>query len=131
VPDHGKLNPWRFVVMAGDAKAGLVETLSALAETQPNPTKAQAALAKLSVPPVSVLVVFSPKPGSIPLWEQELSAGAVCMNMLIAAQAMGFGANWITALRWVWRRASRSPASSIWGRRSRRRWSGYGPISPR
>jgi nitroreductase len=96
VPDHGKLNPWRFVVMAGDAKAGLVETLHSLADSQPNPKKAQAALAKLSVPPVSVLVVFSPKPGSIPLWEQELSAGAVCMNMLVAAEAMGFGANWIT-----------------------------------
>jgi nitroreductase len=96
VPDHGKLNPWRFVVVAGDAKAKLVETLRALAKTQANPTKAEAALAKLSAPPVSVLVVFSPKPGSIPLWEQELSAGAVCMTMLVAAQAMGFGANWIT-----------------------------------
>jgi len=96
VPDHGKLNPWRFVVMTGEAKARLVETLRALAKTQANPTKAEAALAKLSVPPVSVLVVFSPKPGSIPLWEQELSAGAVCMTMLIAAQAMGLGANWIT-----------------------------------
>jgi nitroreductase len=96
VPDHGKLNPWRFVVMAGEAKAALVEKLRALAKIQANPTKAEAALAKLSVPPVSVLVVFSPKPGSIPLWEQELSAGAVCMTLLVAAEAMGFGANWIT-----------------------------------
>ncbi|MHB8287087.1 MAG: nitroreductase family protein [Caulobacteraceae bacterium] len=96
VPDHGKLNPWRFVVMTGAPKAALVDKLRVLAKSQTNPTKAEAALAKLSVPPVSVLVVFSPKPGSIPLWEQELSAGAVCMTMLVAADAMGFGANWIT-----------------------------------
>jgi nitroreductase len=42
------------------------------------------------------MVVFSPKPPVKPLWEQELSAGAVCMSFLIAAEAMGFGANWIT-----------------------------------
>ncbi len=96
VPDHGKLNPWRFVVMEGQPKAQLVERLGGLAERQDNPTKAKAALAKLSTPPTTVLVVFSPKPPVKPLWEQELSAGAVCMSLLIAAEAMGFGANWIT-----------------------------------
>jgi len=96
VPDHGKLNPWRFVVMEGAPKAELVARLAALAERQDNPTKAKAALAKLSEPPTTVMVVFSPKPPVKPLWEQELSAGAVCMSFLIAAEAMGFGANWIT-----------------------------------
>jgi nitroreductase len=96
VPDHGKLNPWRFVVMEGQPKAQLVERLAELAERQDNPTKAKAALAKLSTPPTTVMVVFSPKPPVKPLWEQELSAGAVCMSFLIAAEAMGFGANWIT-----------------------------------
>ena len=95
-PDHGKLNPWRFVIMQGEPKAVLVERLRALAASQPNPDKAVAALAKLSEPPLTVLVVSSPKPGSIPLWEQELSAGAVCTLFLVAAEAMGFGANWIT-----------------------------------
>jgi nitroreductase len=96
VPDHGKLNPWRFVVMEGAPKAELVARLAALAGGQDNPTKAKAALAKLSAPPTTVMVVFSPKPPVKPLWEQELSAGAVCMSFLIAAEAMGFGANWIT-----------------------------------
>jgi nitroreductase len=96
VPDHGKLNPWRFVTMEGAPKAQLVERLTALAVSQDNPTKAKAALAKLSTPPTTVMVVFSPKPPVKPLWEQELSAGAVCMTLLIAAEAMGLGANWIT-----------------------------------
>jgi nitroreductase len=96
VPDHGKLNPWRFVVMEGAPKAQLVERLAGLAERQDNPTKAKAALAKLSAPPTTVMVVFSPKPPVKPLWEQQLSAGAVCMNLLIAAEALGLGANWIT-----------------------------------
>jgi nitroreductase len=96
VPDHGKLTPWRFVVMEGGPKANLVERLAGLAERQGNPTKAKAALAKLSTPPTTVMVVFSPKPPVKPLWEQELSAGAVCMSFLVAAEAMGLGANWIT-----------------------------------
>jgi nitroreductase len=96
VPDHGKLNPWRFVVMEGASKAELVARLEGLAASKDNPTKAKAALAKLSAPPTTVMVVFSPKPPVKPLWEQELSAGAVCMSFLIAAEAMGLGANWIT-----------------------------------
>jgi len=96
VPDHGKLNPWRFVVIEGRPKARLVERLAGLAASQDNPTKAKAALAKLSAPPTTVMVVFCPKAPVKPLWEQELSAGAVCMNLLIAAEAMGLGANWIT-----------------------------------
>jgi nitroreductase len=96
VPDHGKMSPWRFVIMQGAAKAALVERLRALAATQPNPGKAEAALLKLSEPPVTVMVVSAPREGGKPVWEQELSAGAVCMTLLIAAEAMGFGANWIT-----------------------------------
>ncbi len=97
VPDHGKLAPWRFVVMRGEAKAALVERLRALAPGQPNPDKASATLAKLTAPPVTVMVVSSPKDASaIPLWEQQLSAAAVCTLFLVAAGAMGFGANWIT-----------------------------------
>ena len=96
VPDHGKMAPWRFVIMQGDAKAALVERLRALASAQPSPGKAQAALIKLSEPPLSVMVVSAPREGGKPVWEQELSAGAVCTTLLIAAEAMGFGANWIT-----------------------------------
>lgn len=96
VPDHGKMTPWRFVVLEGEAKAALVEQLKTLAPQQANPVKATAALAKMSAPPLGVVVVSSPREGGQPVWEQQMSAGAVCMTLLLAAQAMGFGANWIT-----------------------------------
>jgi nitroreductase len=96
VPDHGKMAPWRFVIMQGEAKAALVERLRALAAGQPGAGKAEAALLKLSEPPTTVMVVSAPREGGKPVWEQELSAGAVCMTLLIAGEAMGFGANWIT-----------------------------------
>ena len=95
-PDHGKLNPWRFVVLEGPAKADYAQRIQTLAARQPNPGKAQAVLAKLSNPPTTVAVIFSSKGEAKPVWEQELSAGAVCTLMLVAAEAMGFGANWIT-----------------------------------
>ncbi|MGC1300978.1 MAG: nitroreductase, partial [Caulobacteraceae bacterium] len=96
VPDHGKMAPWRFVIMQGEAKAALVERLRTLAAAQRGAGKAEAALLKLSEPPVTVMVVSAPREGGKPVWEQELSAGAVCMTLLIAGEAMGFGANWIT-----------------------------------
>ena len=96
VPDHGKLHPWRFVVLEGAAKAALVDRLRPLSRNQPNPDRAEAVLAKLANPPLTVLVISAPNEGKQPLIEQELSAGAVCTVMLIAAQAMGYGANWIT-----------------------------------
>jgi nitroreductase len=96
VPDHGKLAPWRFVILEGEAKAAYVGKLHELVELQAAPEKARAVLAKVAAPPLTVAVVSSPKEAPIPLWEQQMSAGAVCMTMLVAAQAMGFGANWIT-----------------------------------
>ena len=94
-PDHGKLAPWRFVVLQGEEKAAFAERLDALAQARGD-TQAAAKLAKLKVPPLAVVVVSSPKPGAIPEWEQVLSAGAVCTTLLYAALAAGFGANWIT-----------------------------------
>ena len=94
-PDHGKMTPWRFVVLR-DGKPAFVEGLRRLAAGQDNPAKAQAALAKIATPPLAVAVLSSPRQGGKPVWEQQLSAGAVCMNLLLAAEAMGFGANWIT-----------------------------------
>jgi nitroreductase len=96
VPDHGKLAPWRFVVLEGGAKAEFVHRLQAMAGAQAQPEKARAVLAKISLPPLTLVVISSPKEASIPLWEQQMSSGAVCMTVLVAAQAMGFGANWIT-----------------------------------
>lgn len=96
VPDHGKLFPWRFLLLDREAKASLIEQLSPLAAQQPDPAKAQAVLVKLRRPPLTIAVVSRITPGKISEWEQVLSAGAVCMNLLVAAEAMGYGANWIT-----------------------------------
>lgn len=94
-PDHGKLSPWRFVILEGDGKAAFAARLDAVAQAQGD-AKRQAKLAKLKIPPLAVVVISSPKPSEIPEWEQLLSAGAVCTNLTYAALAMGFGANWIT-----------------------------------
>ncbi len=96
VPDHGKIGPWRIVRFTPESKAKLLERLTALAESRDD-RKAVGALQKLSIPPEALLVVSSPiQPHKIPLWEQQLSAAAVCQTLLIAAGAMGYGANWIT-----------------------------------
>jgi nitroreductase len=96
VPDHGKLSPWRFIVLSGEAKAAFVARLEGLAASHAEPEKAAAALFKIRIPPMTLAVVSRVTEGKIPAWEQKLSSGAVCVSLLIAAQAMGFGANWIT-----------------------------------
>ena len=96
VPDHGKIGPWRVVRFTPEAKARAVEKLKALAESRGD-RKDAGALIKMSTPPQMLMVVSAPlQPHKIPLWEQQLSAAAVCQNLLIAAGAMGYGANWIT-----------------------------------
>jgi nitroreductase len=96
VPDHGKLAPWRFVVLKGGAKRRFIAGLEAIAATRPDADKLTAKLGKLKAPPLTVAVVSRVTPAEIPEWEQRLSAGAVCMTLIVAAQAMGYGANWIT-----------------------------------
>ncbi|MHB8529235.1 MAG: nitroreductase family protein [Caulobacteraceae bacterium] len=96
VPDHGKLFPWRFVVLEGEAKASFVEGLEAIAGGREDAPKAVAKLGKIAAPPLTIAVVSRYAEGEIPEWEQRLSAGAVSMLLLIAASAMGYGANWIT-----------------------------------
>ncbi len=95
-PDHGKLSPWRFVVLRGEAKAAFVARLEAIAAARDDAGKALAKLGKIRVPPVTVAVISRIVAGEIPDWEQRLSAGAVCAQLIIAAQALGYGANWIT-----------------------------------
>jgi nitroreductase len=96
VPDHGKLAPWRFVVLKGGAKQGFIAGLEAIAAQRPDAGKLNAKLGKIKAPPLTVAVISRLLPAEIPEWEQRLSAGAVCMTLVIAAQAMGYGANWIT-----------------------------------
>ena len=95
VPDHGKLAPWRFIVLDGQAKTRFAHRLQQLAESRGD-TKAVAKLGKLKAPPLCIAVVSSPRDHDVPTWEQQLSAGAVCTTLLYAAQALGYGANWIT-----------------------------------
>ena len=96
VPDHGKLNPWRFVLIEGEAKDALGEALADIASHRPDAAKATAALGKFNVPPLCIAVISHIHAADIPRWEQIMSAGAVCMTLLNAALAMGYGANWIT-----------------------------------
>lgn len=96
-PDHGKLAPWRLVVLGAQTRAEIVEKLSAMTHRLPDPVKGKAVLSKLANPPLTILVVSSPVHGhKVPVWEQELSAGAVCMNIEHAASALGYSASWIT-----------------------------------
>ena len=94
-PDHGKLSPWRFIVLEGSAKAAFADRLEALARGRGDDSSV-GKLGKLRIPPLAVVVVSAPKAGAIPEWEQRLSAGAVATLLLESTLAMGFGANWIT-----------------------------------
>lgn len=94
-PDHGKLAPWRFILLEGAGKTAFADRLEALARGRNDAVQA-AKLAKLRIPPLAVAVVSRVKPAAIPEWEQILSAGAVCTNLLNATLASGYGANWIT-----------------------------------
>jgi nitroreductase len=94
-PDHGKLHPWRFVVLRGAGKQAFAEAWERIARERGDEASV-GKLVKLKTPPVCVAVISSPQLGKIPEWEQRLSAGAVCTNLTYAALAMGFGANWIT-----------------------------------
>ncbi|WP_112664480.1 nitroreductase family protein [Microvirga flavescens] len=100
VPDHGKLIPWRFIVIEGEGRQRLGEIAAAAFvadQPQADAEKVAAEKARFSHAPVVVAVVSRVKPhAKIPDWEQELSAGAVCMNLLNAANALGFGASWLT-----------------------------------
>lgn len=98
VPDHGKLAPWRFIVYRGEVRRQLGETfLEIMMHDSPDLTDAarEAELSRLLRAPVVVAVVSTAAPHvKIPEWEQVLSAGAVCLNMLMAANAHGYAANW-------------------------------------
>jgi nitroreductase len=98
VPDHGKLAPWRFVVYAGAARAAVCGKLADLqASRGVEPEKVEATRTAFARAPVVVGVISTAQTHpKIPLWEQELSAGAATMNLCHAAHAMGFVANWLT-----------------------------------
>jgi nitroreductase len=100
VPDHKKLAPWRFIVLEGAARAAFGEKLAAICaanEPDASPVRLETERTRFLRAPVVVAVISSPKPHpACPEWEQVLSAGAACVNLLHASAAMGFGAQWIT-----------------------------------
>ena len=100
VPDHGKLAPWRFVTVAADQRDALTDLLvSAYQAEKPEAGKLEldAMVQFAHQAPSLVVVLSSPVAGSkIPLWEQELSTGAACMQLLNAAHALGFVGGWLT-----------------------------------
>lgn len=99
VPDHGKLAPWRFVVVPQDRRERLADVLvEALAAEKPDAARLEIEAARgfAHQAPVLVVVLSSPKKAPIPAWEQELSAGAACMQLLNAAHALGYVGGWLT-----------------------------------
>ena len=98
VPDHGKLFPWRFIVFEGEARSRFGDILGAVLEAEgERPKYIEEERARFLRAPLIVGVISSARElVKIPVWEQELSAGAVCQTILIAAHAMGFVGNWLT-----------------------------------
>lgn len=100
VPDHGKLNPWRFVIIPADRRdafAGLLQDAYRAANPGAGRLELEAMAQFAHQAPALVAVLSMPAQNSkVPVWEQELSAGAACMNMLIAAHALGFVGSWLT-----------------------------------
>ncbi|MHA7899548.1 MAG: nitroreductase family protein [Henriciella sp.] len=103
VPDHRRLAPWRFLVFEGDARADFNAKAVEIQKAE-NPDATEAMLADtagyFSRAPVVVAVISSPDPThKTPVWEQELSCGALCQNLLLAANASGWAGCWLT--EWI------------------------------
>lgn len=98
VPDHGKLEPWRFVVVQGAAMARLANLAEARAKTLGYDAERIAkGRGQFDLGLLAVVVISSPKASEkVPEIEQVLSAGAVCLGILNAAEAAGWGANWLS-----------------------------------
>lgn len=99
-PDHGKLSPWRFVHVAKegrDAFAALLHRAYRIDNPEPARLELEAIDRLAHQAPTLVVALSNPQRDSkIPVWEQELSCGAACMNLLHGAHALGYAAGWIT-----------------------------------
>lgn len=102
VPDHGKLAPWRFVVYQGPAREAVGERLYAIAKAKwPERGEEQLDIERRHFlpAPLTVGVISTAAPHfKIPEFEQLMAAGNTCFNLCHAANALGFGAHWVT--RW-------------------------------
>jgi nitroreductase len=101
VPDHGKLVPYRFLRITGDARHSLGAFLAERAverDPQVSPAQLDKDRQRFSHAPLVITVIASPRPNpKVPEAEQLMTAGCVCFALLQAAQALGFGAQWLTA----------------------------------
>ena len=97
-PDHGKLFPWRFVKIEDRAAfARLLEQAFIASTPDARPAQIEAAVSPALMAPALVILLYAPQSSAkIPEWEQQMSVGAVGMNLLHAAHAHGFVASWIT-----------------------------------
>lgn len=103
VPDHRRLAPWRFLVFEGDARAKFNQRAVEIQKRE-DPDVSEIMLTDTSGyftrAPVVVAVISSPDPNhKTPVWEQELSCGALCQNLLLAANASGWAGCWLT--EWI------------------------------
>jgi nitroreductase len=100
VPDHKKLVPWRFVLFQGEARAEFGKILAEVCKAEEKDPGAfrleNEAKRFLRAPLVIAVISRVVKNPAAPEWEQILSAGAACQNLIVAASALGYGAQWIT-----------------------------------
>jgi nitroreductase len=99
VPDHGKLGPWRFVIISGDARGRAGEALASViaSDAGVDASRLDAARGLFLRAPACVMVVSNPAPSpKIPEWEQQMSAGAAAFALLLSAHAMGYAGCWLT-----------------------------------
>ncbi len=100
VPDHGRLVPWRFVIFQDEDSRAYGDILADVFK-QENPKAEKSRIEferdRFSRVPMVIAVVYSPDlEDGVPAWEQMLTSGAVCQNLLIAANAMGFASQWLS-----------------------------------
>jgi len=124
VPDHGKITPWRLVVIEGAARQQAGEKLAAIAARN-NPALDAAGLdierQRFLPAPLTIGVISSPKEHpKVPEFEQLLSAGNVAFNLVHAAHALGFAASWVT--RWY---TFDAEAAAMLGARAGERFVGF------
>jgi nitroreductase len=124
VPDHGKLAPFRFIVFAGEGRQQAEDIIAEVYAAEHPEADADQLRAERKrqafVAPVVVAVVSRAAPHEkIPEWEQVMTAGAVCMSLIVAANAMGFATVWLTGWyaydRKVLARFGLTPAEKIAG----------------
>lgn len=96
VPDHRKLEPWRFIVIEKQQRHKLGKLCAKIKQNEMTEEQLKIQQTKFTQAPIVICVVYKPVEHKTPHFEQLLSTGAVCQNINIACTALGFGSQWIT-----------------------------------